>query len=36
MEMMGDWNWWLPRRLDRILPRADFETDEGEPATVPG
>ncbi len=34
MEMMGKWNWWLPRSLDRILPRADFETDEREPATV--
>ena len=27
MELMGDWNWWLPRRLDRVLPRADFESD---------
>ena len=27
MELMGDWNWWLPKRLDRILPRADFESD---------
>jgi uncharacterized membrane protein YdfJ with MMPL/SSD domain len=26
MELMGDWNWWLPRRLERILPRADLET----------
>jgi uncharacterized membrane protein YdfJ with MMPL/SSD domain len=30
MELMGDWNWWLPRRLDRILPRADFESDPSE------
>jgi RND superfamily putative drug exporter len=29
MELMGDWNWWLPKRLDRILPRADFEADLG-------
>ena len=36
MELMGDWNWWLPKSLDRILPHADFETDEGEPATVSG
>jgi uncharacterized membrane protein YdfJ with MMPL/SSD domain len=36
MELMGDWNWWLPKRLDRILPHADFETDEREPATVSG
>ena len=21
MELMGDWNWWLPKWLDRILPR---------------
>jgi uncharacterized membrane protein YdfJ with MMPL/SSD domain len=26
MELMGQWNWWLPRWLDRILPRADFES----------
>jgi len=25
MELLGDWNWYLPRPLDRILPRADFE-----------
>ena len=28
MELMGDWNWWLPKRLDRILPHADFEMSE--------
>jgi hypothetical protein len=22
---MGGWNWWLPRGLDRLLPRASFE-----------
>ena len=36
MELMGKWNWWLPRWLDRILPRADFESSGrsggGEPA----
>jgi RND superfamily putative drug exporter len=21
MELLGDWNWWLPRWLDRLLPR---------------
>jgi uncharacterized membrane protein YdfJ with MMPL/SSD domain len=26
MEIMGRWNWWLPRPLDRILPEADFES----------
>jgi len=25
MEIMGRWNWWLPRPLDRLLPDADFE-----------
>jgi uncharacterized membrane protein YdfJ with MMPL/SSD domain len=34
MELMGDWNWWLPRRLDRILPRADFESPEQVPAVA--
>jgi putative drug exporter of the RND superfamily len=38
MELLGDRNWWLPRWLDRILPRLDVEghaeqppQDEGEP-----
>ncbi|HEX6946426.1 MAG TPA: MMPL family transporter [Acidimicrobiia bacterium] len=25
MELLGDKNWWLPRWLDRILPRIDVE-----------
>lgn len=25
MELLGDWNWWLPGPLDRILPRIDIE-----------
>ena len=25
MELLGDWNWWLPRPLARVLPRASFE-----------
>jgi len=25
MELLGDRNWWLPRRLDRILPRLRIE-----------
>ena len=25
MEIMGRWNWWLPKRLDRVLPHTDFE-----------
>jgi uncharacterized membrane protein YdfJ with MMPL/SSD domain len=26
MEIMGRWNWWLPRPLARVLPRAGFES----------
>jgi RND superfamily putative drug exporter len=29
MTLLGDANWWMPRRLDRRLPRLDIE---GEPA----
>ena len=25
MELLGEWNWYLPRPLARVLPRADFE-----------
>jgi putative drug exporter of the RND superfamily len=38
MKLLGDWNWWLPGWLDRILPNLDVEghaeplpEDEGEP-----
>src|SRR4051812_38542880 len=24
-ELMGRWNWWLPRRVERLLPHAGFE-----------
>jgi RND superfamily putative drug exporter len=35
MEIMGDWNWWLPRPLDRIMPDADFEASgAGDAAPV--
>jgi uncharacterized membrane protein YdfJ with MMPL/SSD domain len=41
MALMGKWNWWLPKSLDRILPHVDFESDqaterpeERSPATV--
>jgi len=27
MELMGDFNWWVPNWLDRLLPNADFESD---------
>jgi RND superfamily putative drug exporter len=25
MEILGRWNWWLPKRVDRVLPHAGFE-----------
>jgi RND superfamily putative drug exporter len=25
MELLGDWNWWLPRWLDRLLPHVGLE-----------
>ena len=31
MEIMGRWNWWLPERVARVLPRAAFDT-AAEPA----
>ena len=40
MELMGDFNWWLPKWLDRLLPDMDFESSgsggakEEEPAAV--
>ena len=33
MELLGDRNWWLPRWLDRLLPRIDVE---GHSAVVDG
>jgi uncharacterized membrane protein YdfJ with MMPL/SSD domain len=36
MELMGKWNWWLPKSLDRVLPHADFESDQSaEPTEEP-
>ncbi|HEX6711797.1 MAG TPA: MMPL family transporter [Thermoleophilaceae bacterium] len=32
MELMGKWNWWLPKPLGRVLPRAAFEAPETSPA----
>jgi RND superfamily putative drug exporter len=37
MELLGERNWWLPRWLDRLLPRIDVEGPsmlEDEPVTV--
>lgn len=33
MALMGEANWWLPRWLDRILPRLDLEGSEDLPRT---
>jgi RND superfamily putative drug exporter len=43
MELLGDRNWWLPRWLDRLLPRLDVEGEteprspepQRAPVTVP-
>jgi RND superfamily putative drug exporter len=32
MQLMGRANWWLPRWLDRILPRFDVEAEPAAPA----
>jgi uncharacterized membrane protein YdfJ with MMPL/SSD domain len=33
MKLMGDWNWWIPAWLDRLLPDLSFEGDpHPEPA----
>ncbi len=35
MKLFGDWNWWMPSWLDRVLPDLSFEgggTAEPEPA----
>jgi RND superfamily putative drug exporter len=29
MELLGDWNWWLPKSLERFMPDTDFEADGG-------
>ena len=26
MELMGEWNWWMPKPLAKILPQTDFES----------
>jgi len=31
MKLFGDWNWWMPSWLDRVLPRLSFESGSGEP-----
>jgi RND superfamily putative drug exporter len=34
MKLMGDWNWWMPAWLDRLLPNLSFEGGS-EPAPAP-
>jgi RND superfamily putative drug exporter len=37
MELLGKWNWWMPKRLGRLLPRTSFEELPGSaPATARG
>jgi putative drug exporter of the RND superfamily len=38
MKLLGDWNWWLPGWLDRLLPNLDIEGGLGlpEPQYEPG
>ena len=38
MKLLGDWNWWLPGWLDRLLPNLDIEGGAGlpEPDYEPG
>ncbi len=31
MKLLGDWNWWMPSWLDRLLPDFSFETGAHEP-----
>jgi RND superfamily putative drug exporter len=36
MELLGEWNWWFPRWLDRILPRLNVEgTVAPAPVAIP-
>jgi hypothetical protein len=32
MKLLGDWNWWLPAWLDRLLPRLDIDGESSLPA----
>jgi uncharacterized membrane protein YdfJ with MMPL/SSD domain len=36
MEIMGEWNWWLPRPLDRVMPDEDFEASGAADAPPAG
>jgi len=28
MELLGDWNWWIPRWLERLLPQVHIGGSE--------
>lgn len=32
MQILGRWNWWLPKPLARVLPKANFEVAPGKRA----
>jgi uncharacterized membrane protein YdfJ with MMPL/SSD domain len=32
MKLLGEWNWWMPSWLDRILPDFSFERGSAKPA----
>ncbi|SDP55297.1 putative drug exporter of the RND superfamily [Pedococcus dokdonensis] len=34
MSLLGDWNWWVPRWLDRVLPHVRAEVEDDAPAAV--
>lgn len=35
MQLAGDWNWWMPRWLDRVLPRLHFDGHGVEEPALP-
>ncbi len=35
MRLMGEWNWWLPKWLDRLLPRVSLEREIAEATEAP-
>jgi RND superfamily putative drug exporter len=35
MQLLGERNWWIPRRLDRLLPTLDIEGPSPQPADSP-
>jgi RND superfamily putative drug exporter len=35
MKLMGDWNWWMPSWLDRLLPDLSFESGSGDAEPEP-